>query len=250
MLTEKRYDAILRMVDKNRAVTVQELTEQLGISESTARRDLTALDSMGKLNKVFGGATARSSTYTTRDLSMREKMQLRYKEKARIAKYAASLIKKDDFVYIDAGTTTQLIVDYLEQTQCVFVTNSLAHAQALSARGCRTIILGGELKRVTEALVGSGALETLRKYNFGLGFFGTNGVDAEHGFTTPDPEEAMIKKSAMERCARRYVLCDSSKFGQVSAVTFAAFGDAVIITDKKPDKGYSSYTNIKEVGGK
>ena len=246
MLTEKRYEAILRMVDENRTVTVQELTEKLGISESTARRDLTALDAMGRLNKVFGGATAISTGYTARDLSLRERMLLHRDEKNRIAACAASLIRKDDFVYLDAGTTTQLVVDHLSQTQCVFVTNSLANASLLCSRGCRTILTGGEMKRVTEALVGSEAIHALERYNFSIGFFGANGVDDLHGFTTPDPEEAMVKKTAMERCARRCVLCDSSKFGQVFSVTFAPFGSADIITDKKPGQGYSSYTNIKE----
>lgn len=247
MLTEKRYEAILRMVDQNRTVTVQELTEKLGISESTARRDLTALDSMGRLHKVFGGATANTGSYTTRDLSMREKRQLHSEEKQRIARYAASLIREDDFIYLDAGTTTQLITEYLTQTQCVFVTNSLAHASALCSRGCRTILTGGELKRVTEALVGSETIHALSRYNFTLGFFGTNGVDDIHGFTTPDPEEAMVKTAAMERCRRRIVVCDSGKFGQVAPVTFASFSDAEIITDRKPAQGYESYTNIKEV---
>ncbi len=247
MLTEKRYEAILRMVEKNRSVTIQELTETLGISQSTARRDLTALDGMGRLHKVFGGATALSSSYTARDLSMQEKMQLHYEEKQRIAKYAASLIGKDDFVYLDAGTTTQLITGYLSQTQCVFVTNSLSNASALSNRGCRTIIIGGQLKRVTEALVGSETIRALGRYNFTIGFFGTNGVDTEHGFTTPDPEEAMVKTEAMNRCSRRIVLCDSSKFGQSSSVTFADFNSAEIITGRKPGTGYEACANIKEV---
>ncbi len=247
MLTEKRYDAILRMVEQNRTVTVQELTEKLGISESTARRDLTALDAMGRLHKVFGGATARSSSFTTRDLSMGEKRLLHQDEKDRIARYAASLIGKDDFVYLDAGTTTQLIPEHLAQTQCVFVTNSLSHASALCRRGCRAIIIGGQLKRVTEALVGSDAIRALSRYNFTLGFFGTNGADDIHGFTTPDPEEAMVKTAAMEHCRRRIVVCDSSKFRQVSPVTFAAFGSAEIITGRRPDQGYAAYTNIMEV---
>ena len=247
MLTEKRHEAILRMVEQNRSVTVQELTEKLGISESTARRDLAALDSMGRLHKVFGGATANAGSFTSRDLSIREKKLLHYDEKQRIARYAASLISRNDFIYLDAGTTTALIAEQLVHTQCTFVTNSLPNASALCSRGCRTIIIGGELKRVTEALIGSEAIESLTRYNFTLGFFGTNGADIKAGFTTPDPEEAMVKKAAIERCRRRIVVCDASKFRQTAAVTFAAFDSAEIITGMCPDKEYKIYGNIKEV---
>lgn len=62
-------------------------------------------------------------------------------------------------------------------------------------------------------------METIRKYHFTKGFFGTNGVTKKTGFTTPDASEAMVKKIAMEQCQEKYILCDESKFGEVSSVT-------------------------------
>ena len=91
--------------------------------------------------------------------------------------------------------------------------------------------------------MGSEALQTLRKYHFTKGFFGTNGVTKKTGFTTPDANEAMVKKTAMEQCQKKYILCDHSKFGEVSSVTFAPLTGAKIITDKIAE-GYQDCGNI------
>ena len=108
------------------------------------------------------------------------------------------------------------------------------------------ILIGGELKAATEAIVGNEAYADLQKYNFTKGFFGTNGAGIEAGFTTPDINEAMIKQCAMRRSRERYVLCDSSKFALTSPVSFGEFREAVIITDRLPGGEYESCENIVE----
>ena len=88
-------------------------------------------------------------------------------EKEQIARYAASLISDNDFIYIDAGTTTELLIDYIEQRRNVtFVTNGISHAKKLTQAGFRVHILGGEFKLETEAIVGEEAMLLLDKYNF------------------------------------------------------------------------------------
>lgn len=69
--------------------------------------------------------------------------------------------------------------------------------------------------------------------NFNKGFFGTNGITEKSGFTTPDINEALVKETAFAHCHFKYILADSSKFGETSAVTFGNIKDATIITDKK-----------------
>jgi DeoR family fructose operon transcriptional repressor len=107
--------------------------------------------------------------------------------------------------------------------------------------------LGGEYKPTTEAIVGEEASISLSKYNFTKGFWGTNGVSQLNGFSTPDLKEAMIKQKSMERCKERYVLCDSSKFSQISSVTFAEFASAKIITNQISDEAYLKCSNILDV---
>ena len=164
-----------------------------------------------------------------------------------IAEFAASLIKDNDFVYIDAGTTTELMIDFITNTKAVFVTNGIVHARKLIQKNCITYILGGELKLTTEAIVGAQTVSTLKKYNFTKGFFGTNGVDIERGFTTPDIKEAMVKDEALHRSKKRYILCDNSKFEKISSVTFADIKEAKIITTNLDNNIYRQETEILEV---
>ncbi len=247
MLVEQRFEKILKIVDEKKSVTVQELMDLLDTSESTIRRDLTTLHSNARLIKVHGGAIALGSNYHTKDDYVEARQGLNLKDKKKIAKYAASLIRMNDFVYLDAGTTTEYIIDYLEEKNAVFVTNAITHAQKLVKAGCTVYLIGGELKASTEAVVGNEAILNLNKYNFTKGFFGTNGISMEVGFTTPDLNEAMVKKAAFARCSDRYVLCDPSKFNQISPITFAEFSNSKIITTSLEDNTYKQCTNILEV---
>ncbi|MDD2978674.1 MAG: DeoR/GlpR family DNA-binding transcription regulator [Hespellia sp.] len=250
MLAEERFAKITEIVEQKKSVTVLELTQLLGTSESTIRRDLTALHKMNRLIKVHGGATAIEMDYATKDADFAVRKDMNVEEKKVIAKYAADLVKNNDFVYLDAGSSTDYMVDCLEERDAVYVTNAISHAQKLIRRGFKVYLLGGPIKKSTEAIIGVEALKSLEKYNFTKGFFGTNGVDIKHGFTTPDNAEALIKKQAMEQCHEAYVLADSSKIGQISSVKFAEFEDAVAITVSLHDDTMKKYNNIVEVNEK
>lgn len=244
MLTEKRQKEILRLLEEHGSVTVQELTEKLHASESTIRRDLTVLDQKGALVKVFGGAVQAETRINIREEKVALRKELKKSEKIRIARYAASLVEPDDFVYLDAGTTTEYMIPYLTEKSAVFVTNAVSHALRLTENGFRVILIGGELKAATEAIVGNEAYVNLQKYNFTKGFFGTNGISRTSGFTTPDINEAMIKTCAIRHTQKAYILCDSSKFFQTSAVSFAEFHDAEIITETCPDESMQGEKHI------
>lgn len=247
MLAEERYNAILRLVNDKKTVTVQELTEQLDTSESTIRRDLTVLHRKGSLIKVHGGATALNPEFMTKDAALSVRRDLNIEEKVAIAKYAAALVEKDDFVYMDAGSSVDLMIDHITEQEAVYVTNAIGHAQKLLKKGCRVYLLGGELKETTEAIVGAEAIEGLKKYNFTKGFFGANGVSREKGFTTPDITEALVKEKAVEQCRKSYMLSDSSKINQISSVTFAAFEDGILVTTRLKDESYRACRNVVEV---
>ena len=244
MLTETRQEEILRMLEQKGSVTVQELKDVFGASESTIRRDLNVLHKKGALIKVFGGAVQTESRINTREEEVALRKEQSREEKLRIARYAASLIEPDDFIYLDAGTITGYMIPYLTERTAMFVTNAVSHALMLAENGFRVILIGGELKAATEAIVGNEAYVNLKKYNFTKGFWGANGVNPMAGFTTPDINEAMIKECAMKHTQRPYVLCDSRKFHQVSPVSFGEFHAAQIITDCMPDETYANYQNL------
>lgn len=244
MLTEKRQEEILHLLDLKGSVTVQELKEHFQASESTIRRDLNVLDKKGVLVKVFGGAVQAESRIITKEEQVSFRQEQNREEKMRIARYAASLIEPNDFVYLDAGTTTGYMIPFLTEKSAFFVTNAVAHALQLAGNGFRVILIEGELKAATEAIVGNEAYVSLKKYNFTKGFWGTNGISARTGFTTPDINEAMIKRCALEHTQKPYILCDSRKFHQTNPVSFGEFSSAQIITDELPDASYQIYKNI------
>ncbi len=246
MLTEERYYEILDLLEKRGAVTVIELTKILQTSESTIRRDLNALARQGKLNKVHGGATALERVMQDEE-DMQVKSMRFQKEKEMIAKYAASLIRDGDFIYIDAGSTTDKLVDAINNVNAIYVTNGITHARKLTQKGYKVYIIGGEFKPVTEAIVGAQALKSIRTFNFTKCFLGTNGIHKTRGYTTPDVDEAAVKAEALERSFVSFVLADHSKFDAVSASVFGELSQACIITDELPNPSYQEITVIKEV---
>ena len=212
MLTEERFAKILSILERMGSVTVQQLMTELDASESTVRRDLNTLDANGQLVKVHGGAILKNTVYSTIDDEVVHRKEQNREAKDKIARYAAGLITAEDFVYIDAGTTTERMIDYIANRQAVFVTNAIGHAKKLAEHGCKVYILGGEFKAVTEAIVGEEAVFTLDKYNFTKGFW--------------------------------YILADESKFSQISSVTFAPFEKATVITTELKQEIYKDCSNI------
>lgn len=251
MIANERYLKILNFLDAKQSVTISELVSLLNISESTVRRDLTILDKEKKLIKVHGGAISNKNTHIMQEESLEYKRFVNQDEKKIIAQRAASLIKPKDFVYIDAGTTTYEMISFINEKSATYLTNSIPIAQSLISKNLNTIILGGKIKCNTQAIIGSFAKEYLQNFNFTISFFGCNGISLKNGYTTPDIEEAIIKKTAIEKSDKSFILCDSSKFNLVSSITFASLKEAFIITTKIKDikllENLKEYTKILEV---
>lgn len=247
MLTQERHNEIIRLLNERSSITVSELSEYLNTSESTIRRDLNSLDDMGKLHKVFGGATSIKQNTVEDVNTMNIKSKLNVKEKNIIGKYAAATINDNDCIYIDAGTTTSIFIDYIENKNATYFTNGVVHAKKLAQRGFKVYVIGGQFKLSTEALIGSESLNFLKKYNFTKCYLGTNGIDKKAGFTTIDIEEALVKTEAINKSYVSFILADHTKFNQVLPVTFGEISKSCIITDKLTNKEYSKLTAIKEV---
>ena len=248
MLAEERFALILDLLAEKRTATVQELCEALNASESTIRRDLTELDRQGRLNKVHGGATLPNSQFLADEPTMAAKESLAVSQKQSIAEAAAALITAEDFVYVDAGTSTLAMVRALNgpALEAHYVTNGIAHARLLAQKSCHVCLPGGLLRPRTEAIIGAAAVTALQQFNFTKAFMGANGVAMEAGFTTPDPEEAAVKAAAIRRARQIWFLTDDSKFGRIYPAVISALRDAAILTNRCPDPKYGQLTLVKE----
>lgn len=247
MLTEERHSIILDILNRQKSVSLSKLCTMLDASESTIRRDLILLDESGLLTKVRGGAISVAENVSALESNVEEKANMFIEEKTAIAYYAASLIEDDDFIFLDAGTTTGKMIDAIPSKSVKFVTNAFINAKKLAQRGFKVMILPGEIKATTEAVVGSETVIALSHYNFTKCFMGVNGISVRGGFSTPDKNEANVKSTAMARGREIFILGDHSKFGKITSVKFAELNKASIITDKVPDKKYLSETQVKEV---
>lgn len=249
MLTVERQQKILKIIQEQNIVKLQELTQLLDASESTIRRDLQELEDQQLLERIHGGAKKVQHFVLEPDMNQKTKAHL--VEKQKIAQYAATLLQPDDVCYLDAGTTTLAMIPYLHaELRLKVVTNSVQHAAQLIERNIQTIILGGSIKLSTHATLGQAALQQLRPFHFTKAFIGANGIDLSAGITTPDPEEAILKQIACQQAQRAFILADASKFQKVTFTKFADLAAVEIITDSLQDakrQAYLAETTITEV---
>lgn len=246
-MTKERHNLILEFLEKKCIAKISELMEITDSSESTIRRDLVSLESINVLKRIHGGATLPKGRLV--EPSYQEKEIQSVEEKKAIAKYAAALVEDGDSIYLDAGTSTFEMIEYIDKKNIVVVTNGLKHINALIEQNINAYILGGKVKGITKAIIGMDALKNLQKFRFDKCFLGINSIHIEYGFTTPDSEEAILKENAIKHSNETFVLADESKFGEVSFVKIADLKEAVIITNSKIDnyEEYSKKTKVKVV---
>ncbi|RSK51757.1 DeoR/GlpR family DNA-binding transcription regulator [Bacillus canaveralius] len=247
MLTPERHRLILQLLKERNVVKIQEIVELTNTSESTIRRDLIQLEQEKFLKRVHGGAARLQGKL--QEASMSEKTFKNLHEKRQIAQYAASLVEEGDCIYLDAGSTVMAMIEYLPN-DIVVVTNGLMHIHLLLDKEINTFLIGGFAKHKTKAIIGRGALASMENYRFDKCFMGVNGIHPQFGYTTPDQEEALIKKTAISLSRESFVLADESKFSEISFAKIADLHEAAIITNqlnKENEEQFLSKTTIKVV---
>lgn len=246
MLTIERESLILKLLKEKNIVKTSEIVKFLGVSEATIRRDLDSLEKKNLITRVFGGATLKEKTEFSNDIDIRTRKTINIEKKLKIAKFAANLIDDNDCIYLDAGTTTLEMIKHIKAKNIKVVTNGLNLIDELEKYSFTFYLIGGKIKTKTSCTVGHCAKEFLKMFNFNKVFLGANGFD-ENNFSTPDPEEALVKEGALLQGGKIYFLCDSSKANTHSLINFATFLQGTLITDKKLDKKYKNYIIAKEV---
>lgn len=235
MYAEERQQAIATQAGEQGRVSVAALARRFGVTQETIRRDLDALAAVGALERVHGGAVpARTLHLVEPAVSVRETSRIA--EKTRIGRAALSLLSahRHATMILDAGTTTGRMAELLTSGLITTViTNSVLLASTLSTREVAEIqLLGGRVRGVTQATVGSVTVDALAQLKADIAFVGTNGISAGHGFSTPDHSEAAVKRAMVAAARKVVVLADSSKFCVDHLVKFANLESVdVVITD-------------------
>jgi DeoR family fructose operon transcriptional repressor len=233
LLPSERLAQVRSMLRASRAVRLEEICHALQVSQATARRDLQELERLGEARRVHGGAVALGAGRLF-EPGFDDKAGAAAEEKARIARKAVELVESGDTIFLDGGSTVLALARLLREREDITVaTNSLRAAMALEDGGPRLIIVGGELRRRSQSIVGPLTQPLLQRLHFDKAFMGTMGVALEEGATTTDPNEAFTKSAVMAQSARCFLLADHSKLGQVAFAKSGALGEfEVLITTR------------------
>lgn len=240
MYAEERQRDILERVRRDGKVSVEALTEALGVSAPTIRADLGALETRRLLRRTHGGAIPMESTLYEPPYA--ERTRARQPEKARIGALAAARIRDHETVILDAGTTTHEIALRLkERVGLTVVTNSLEIAWALMDAPpghVETLLIGGSVHAARRATLGPLAAEFLGRLQVDRVFLGVNGVHPNAGWTVVDFDAAQVKRAMMARAREIVVVADGSKLGAAAFASVAPL-DAihVLITDVPVENG-------------
>lgn len=236
MYPEERQQAIAAQVIAHGRASVAELAQTFDVTTETVRRDLAVLDRAGVLRRVHGGAVPTRALHLV-EPSVDEREATRAGHKRAVARAAAEFFPQSgSTVLFDAGTTTARLAALLPADRDLMtVTNSVPVAARLAGLGSVSLqLLGGRVRGLTQACVGEQVLDTLASLRVDIAFIGANGITVRHGLSTPDPDEAAVKR-AMVACANFVVVvADSSKVGREEFVSFAGL-DAldVLVTDSE-----------------
>ena len=234
MYPEERQQAIASLVLSRGRASVADLAEAYDVTTETVRRDLAALDRAGVLRRVHGGAVPVRALHVV-EPGMVEREATRADYKDAIARAALEFLPiNGGSVLFDAGTTTGRVAALLPpDRQLVVVTNSVPIAARLAAMPSVSLqLLGGRVRGLTHAAVGEPALRLLDTLRVDVAFIGTNGISVEHGLSTPDSEEAAVKRAMVRAAGFVVVVADSSKVGREDLMSFAPIDRVdVLITD-------------------
>jgi DeoR family fructose operon transcriptional repressor len=238
MYAEERQEAIAALVISNGRASVTELAQTYDVTTETVRRDLAALDKAGVVRRVHGGAVpARALHLVEPGVGERESTRSDFKDA--IAAAAIDYVPRTGAsMLLDAGTTTARIAALLPTNrELVVVTNSVPIAARLAAIDSVSLqLLGGRVRGVTQAAVGEQALRVLDSIRVDIAFIGTNAISVRHGLSTPDGEEAAVKRAMVRSANYVVVAADSSKVGREDFVSFAPISSVdTLITDTELD---------------
>lgn len=233
LFAEERHAQILNMLQEKAKIHVSDLCEHFSVSPATIRNDLRDLESRQMLKRTHGGAiplekAAFEPTTSTKRVGNRER-------KRRIAAFAATLVEDGDTVALDAGTTTMELARLLsKRSQLTILTNDVRIASYLEQNGSQTVVLiGGILRHGQGCTVGPIATAAISQLSVDKAFLGANAFSIEKGFSTPDLQQAEVKRALIQCASETIVLCDSSKFGRISFVKFASTSEVDrLITDQ------------------
>ena len=212
----------------------------MGVSINTIRRDINELAANNHVQKFYGGVSLAREN----DSHFQSRNTINLEEKKKVAKAAAALIKDNDMIFIDSGSTTSLIIDYLNRNDHLTIVTNNLHVtnKVINIENWNLIIVGTQLRHSSHSLINVQSWDYLDSLNLNKAFIATTGLTIKSGATNTAMEETIIKSKLMKRSNFCYLVMDPSKFDRTSLVTFAKISDFDgIITSGDVPKHFLDY---------
>jgi DeoR/GlpR family transcriptional regulator of sugar metabolism len=249
ILPEQRRMLIKQMIQQDGAVNTEELAAYFDVSYMTIWRDIALIEEEGKIQRTRGGAI-RAETEASPEPAYFSKQTVRSREKEAIARYAAQeLVRDDEILILEAGTTVAAMIKYLTQANLTIVTNGVQTiGEAMSRLSSMTVMnCGGILRETSHTFVGPQAERFFENLNAHTLFLGATGLSLPEGITDPNPLEIQIKRAMAASAARIVLLIDSSKFGLRSLLPIVSLtAVSEIVTDDQAPADYVE--QLREMG--
>ncbi|HEX4167464.1 MAG TPA: DeoR/GlpR family DNA-binding transcription regulator [Bryobacteraceae bacterium] len=248
LLADERRREILLLLRKDGRVSVEDLVRRFQVSAVTLRADLGQLASQGVLERSYGGALLPQEG--AEDFPLSVKSSIHHAEKVRIGRAAARLIKADQTIILDSGTTSLEVARALKRSATkplTIITHALNVAQELtSVPSVSVIMIGGLMRHVSGSFVGPQAERAIRELHAHHLFLGVDGLDPETGLSTPDLLEAQLNALMLQVADETTVIADSSKLGRRSLSIIAPVRTVQrLITDRQaPENILSSISRL------
>lgn len=237
LLAVERREHLMAIFSEENKIDVATAAKRMGVSSETIRKDLRALSDQGLLRRVHGGALPIHSVAFEESVEQRTS---NLPEKRRIAERAAKELPSEGAIFIDSGSTSRIVTEWIPETANLTVfTNSIPVVKAMFSKSrIPCYLVGGRTRAISQSTVGKWALAELAEIRVDVAFVGTNAVSFERGLSAPDSDEAAIKASMLNHAQKVVLMADHSKFDQESMFSYAPLEaiDLVVTGKEMPDQ--------------
>jgi DeoR family transcriptional regulator, myo-inositol catabolism operon repressor len=248
MIKDKRINKIEEYITKNKSVSLDELMSVFNVSKNTIRRDVQELVEKGDFKKVYGGVAVKEDKHAKLE-SYQDRKVRNEKAKERIGKAAASYVNDGDIIFIDSGTTTIEMIEFINKKEVTVLTNNLDFiVRALPFDNLNVITAGGILERKTNSFGNLKNMDILNTFNVSKAFMASTGVSLTNGVTNASPFESELKTFMVNRSPEVFLLIDHDKFDKYGLMTYCGLDKInTLITDTLPSEVYQNYLEKNDI---
>ncbi|MBR4080414.1 MAG: DeoR/GlpR transcriptional regulator [Clostridia bacterium] len=212
MFFEERHEQIVQMLQGGKTISVSELARRLFVSEATVRRDLNVLEKEGIARRVHGGAVLIGHF---RDVPLLTRESEDTGAKQKIGRAAASLVRENDVIIMDASSTAYAMIPYLTRFRnIVVVTSGVKTALALGENHIKTYLTGGLMIDNSYSLIGGHTVDFISSLSADILFFSCRGAAEDGRLTDTSVEEAQLRQVMFHHAKRKVFLSAGSKIGR------------------------------------